>query len=98
MLSIGHDGLVSDNSDSELAYFQDRGFEVRLEERDLHAEYMASGEPGRASFFEEHRHYFCVDLLRDGGLVARHYADGVTAADALREAKRRHSTEQGSGR
>jgi len=90
---IGQSVCVPDDATS-LGYFEDRGFEVRIEERDLHAEYMARGEPGRASFFVERQPYYCVDLLRDGVVVAKQYAHGVTAHDALEQAKRRFGSEQ----
>ena len=89
-----HYALVSEDADESLTYLQDRGFDVRVEERDLHAEYMARGEPGRASFFVPQRRYSCVDLMRAAGTVARGYAHGKTAEDAIRAARRRLSSEQ----
>lgn len=51
-------------------YFKDRGLDVRIEEHDLHADFMASTEPDRASLFVEGRSYLCVELLRDATIVA----------------------------
>ena len=75
-------------------YFRDNGFDLSLEERDLHAEHVIAGEPGRASFFVEGRLYWCVALRRDGRTVARRYAHGETVEAALAEAKRRFGSEQ----
>lgn len=82
------------DADDPATYLKSLGFDLRIEERDLHAEYMAAGEPGRASFFVEGRTYYCVDLLRDGGVVALRYAQGETVDDALRDARRRFRSEQ----
>ena len=84
---------MSDDGDV-LAYFEDRGFELQIVERDLHAELMARGEPGRASFFAANRSYYCVNLLRGGAIVAERYADGETIEDALTRARRRFGSEQ----
>lgn len=83
-----------DDADDSIAYFGSRGFEVTLDERDLYAELLARGEPGRASFFRQGQTYHCLSLLRDGAVVARDYAHGETREDALREARRRFSSEQ----
>jgi hypothetical protein len=85
---------VIDDADSVIAYFRDHGFDVRIEERNLHAEHIARGEPGRASFFVEHRPYHCIDLVRDGAIVAEQYAQGETIEDALIRARRRFVSEQ----
>ena len=86
---------MTDEDDDPIRYFAVRGYEVRTEERDLHAECLARGEPGRASFYVSGRLYTCVDLLRGGAIVAKHYANGATLERALAEAKRRHGSEQG---
>src|SRR4051812_4483621 len=71
--------------DSPEEYFRERGFDVPVDERELHAEYMAAGELGRASFFLPGRCYFCVNLLRSGSVIATGYAHGETRDDALDE-------------
>lgn len=86
---------MPDEDDDPIQYFVVRGYEVRTEERDLHAECLVRGELGRASFYVSGRLYTCVDLLRDGAIVAEHYADGASLERALAEAKRRHGSEQG---
>ena len=91
---IGQSAYVPDNA-GDLAYFRQRGFDVSVEERDVHAEYMASGNPGRATFYAEGRRYYCVDLTREGSVVARHYADGESIEEALQRARQRFSSEQG---
>lgn len=85
---------VPDDSESTIDYFRRRGFDVRIEERDLHADHMARGEPGRAAFYADGRTYFLVDLVRDGETIAPHYADGDTVESALMAAKRRFGSEQ----
>ncbi|MBK6857833.1 MAG: hypothetical protein IPG97_15120 [Microthrixaceae bacterium] len=80
--------------DEDLAYFQERGYEVRFEERDLHATHMARGEPGQASFFVEGRKYHVLDLLRDGRVVAPAYGVGESLRSALARARRRYGSEQ----
>ena len=81
--------------DDPVAYFASRGFEVSFEERDLHAELVAAGAPGRASFYREGQIYFCVSLIRDGAVVVSDYATGETEAEALIRARRRFGSEQG---
>lgn len=88
-----HSGRVLDE-DPEV-YFRSKGFGVAVEERDLYAEAITQGTPGRASFFKEGRRYYCVTLLRQGAVVAKDYAHGETPDDALREARRRYASEQG---
>jgi len=83
-----------DDAATALAYFENRGFEVRIEERELHADYVARGEPGRASFFVAHQRYYCVDLLRDGAVIAKQYAHGETIEKASQQAERRFASEQ----
>lgn len=79
------------HDDAPIEFFHERGLEVRIEERDLHAEYMARGEPGLASFYAENRLYFCVDLLRDdGSLFVSDFARGNTVEAALHAAQRRY--------
>jgi len=85
---------VTAEADDPATYFKSLGFDLRIEQRDLHAEYMATGEPGRASFFVEGRRYYCIDLLRDGGIVAPRYSQGETVDDALGRAQRRFRSEQ----
>ena len=75
-------------------YFRERGFDLIVREVDLHAQYMASGEPGRASFFQEGRRYFSIDLVRDGTVVGPDYAHGETVAEAIRRARIRFGSEQ----
>ena len=79
---------MTDEGQTDLDYFESRGYEVRIEERDLHAEYMARGEPGRASFFVEGQRYHCVDLLQGGHVVAHQIAHDETRSGALTRAKR----------
>jgi hypothetical protein len=64
------------------------------EERDVHAELVARGQSGAASFYAEGRSYFVVDLLRDGTVVAPRYGIAETAEEALRVARRRYGSEQ----
>jgi hypothetical protein len=85
---------VSSALDDDLAYFRERGYEVRFEQRDLHATHMALGEPGQASFFAEGRQYHVVDLLRGGRVVAPAYGVGETREDAVGGARRRYESEQ----
>ena len=89
-------GRVAPDAETPEEFFRSRGFDVQIEERDLHAEYMAAGQPGRASFFAPDQRYACVQLLRDGKVVVRNYAHGKTAAEALNIARRRYGSEQGS--
>jgi hypothetical protein len=81
---------VSPEPDDPVSFFAERGFVPVLSERDLHAEHLASGEPGRASFYVKGRRYFCVDLMRENVLVAARYSAGESADDALRSAMRRY--------
>ena len=83
MPHIKHYAPVADNPEEAVAYLQDLRFEVRIEERDLHAEHMAAGEPGRASFFVAGRTYYCIDLVRNGGVVARRYAYGESSTGSV---------------
>ena len=53
LVPIGQSGAVPSALDDDLAYFRDRGYEVRFERRDLHATHMARGEPGQASFSQK---------------------------------------------
>jgi hypothetical protein len=92
---VDQDAPVAEESIAPEEYFRSRGFEVRIVERDLHSEHMAAGEPGRASFFAEGRRYFCVDLLRNGQVVAPLYAHGETVEAALTRARERYGSEQG---
>ena len=93
-LQNGQSGVVPGALDDDLAYFRERGDDVRIEERDLHALHMARGEPGQASFFAEGRSYHVVDLLRSGRVVAPAYGVGETPEDALAGARRRYGSEQ----
>ena len=83
-----------DEVDDPVAYFESLGLEVAFEERDLHAELMASGAPGRASFCRQGQTYFCVSLLRAGVVIASNYASGESEAEALMKARRRFGSEQ----
>ena len=79
----------------DAAYFRNLGLDLRIEAHDLHAEHMAAGEPGRASFFAEGREYYCVDLLSgDGRVIAHRYGCGDTAAAALARSRQRFESEQ----
>src|SRR3954454_3727819 len=95
VVRVMHTVRVSDESDEDLAFFRGRGYEVRFEQRDLHAEHMGRGEPGRATFFAEGHRYYCIDLLRDGRVVAPRYGYGETPEQALLSARRRYESEQG---
>ena len=79
---------MSSEADEALRYLTEQGFEVRVERRNLHAEYMSRGEPGKASFYAEGREYFCVDLVRDGAVAWPRVAIGDTEASALVNARR----------
>jgi hypothetical protein len=69
-------GPVSGDA-GDLAYFAERGLNLRVDERDLDAEHMSKGEPGRASFYREGRSYFCVSIMRsDGTVLAPDYGIG----------------------
>jgi hypothetical protein len=83
---------VADESPTD--YFETRGLELRVEERNLHADLMAEGETGRATFYVEGQRYYCVDLCRDGATIARQYGIGETREAALDEARRRFASEQ----
>ena len=80
--------------EDDRAWFRKKGFDVALSQRELHAEAMAKGEPGKASFFRPNLTYVCVALLRDGQVVASDYASGETEVSALRAARRRYAGEQ----
>ena len=83
--------VPDDPDDTPIAFFRRRGIGVRIEERDLHAEHMAKGEPGRASFYVEGRNYHCVTLLReDGSVLFEDFARGETADSALLRARSRY--------
>ena len=83
---------VVDESPSE--YFEARGFEVRVEERVVHEDLIASGLQGAATFYVAGRRYYCVDLVRGGSVVAPNYGIGATLDEALRGAQRRFGSEQ----
>ena len=85
---------MTDEGEGDSEYFRERGFDVALSNRDLHAEHLAQGEPGRASYFRAGQNYVCVDLLRNGVVVASNYASGETAEAALVAARRRYGSEQ----
>jgi len=85
---------VVDDAENPRKYFRSRGFDVGVEVRDLHAEFIEMGQPGRASFFVKGRQYFCVDLMREGEIVARGYAHSETEDDALVKARSRYGIEQ----
>ena len=87
--------MATSNAGIDAEYFATRGFALEVEQRDLHAEHICRGEPGRASFFVEGRRYYCVHLLRDGQVAARGYAHGETAAASMTAARRRFGSEQG---
>jgi hypothetical protein len=91
----GLPGPMVEGLEHDLAYLQERGYEVAIEERDLHAMHIAPGEPGQASFFVEGRRYHVVDLLRDGRVVAPAYGVGESPQAALARARRRYGSEQG---
>lgn len=83
--------MPEDPDESPIEFFHARGLEVRIGEHDLHAEHVARGEPGRASFYAEGQSYFCVDLLRDdGSLFMSDFACGETVEAALDAAQRRY--------
>lgn len=90
----GSPSVVAGSGSGDLSYFTDRGFEVTIEECELHAELLDEGDPGRASSYREGQTYFCVNLLREGTLIAARYADGSTAGEALTRARRRFGSEQ----
>ena len=86
--------VATSNAGTAAEYFADRGFDLEVEPRDLHAEHVSRGELGRASFFVEGRRYWCVHLVRDGQVVARDYANGESANSAMAAARRRFGSEQ----
>lgn len=88
--------LMPDDAEPDpTKFFRDLGFDLQFGEHDLHAEHMARGEPGRASFFAEGRTYYCVDLLRrDGSILATRYGYGETVEEALARARSRFLSEQ----
>jgi hypothetical protein len=87
-------GLDTVDDEGPDAYFASRGYETSVHERSLHDEFMAAGDPGRASFYVAGRSYRCVDLLRAGEVVARDYAHGASTEDAIANAMRRHRSQQ----
>lgn len=93
-----HDAEVAagrnEQPDDPRKYFNDLGFQIRVEGRDLHAECLASGEVGRATFFVAGRTYYCVDLLRGDRVVAPSYGYGETVDTALARAKARFESDQ----
>lgn len=70
-------------AEEAIAYLRQQGYEVHLYQRHLHDEYMASGDPGRASFFTAGREYWCVDLVRDGATAWPRAGVGETDVDAI---------------
>jgi hypothetical protein len=85
---------MSDADPDPVDSFVRRGYGVRVTERDLHSEHVAAGDSGRASFYVAGRRCFCVDLIRDGAVVAERYAEGSSREDALLAARRRFGSEQ----
>lgn len=67
-------------------YFADEGYQLKIERRELHAECLARGEPGRPSFFTPGAVYYCVSLERDGVMVWPDIAHGHTLETALASA------------
>ena len=86
---------MSEDAETPEEYFPSRGFDVQVEERDLHAEHMVGGEPGRASFFAPNRRYACIHFVREGRVMVRDYAHGETVTEALTRARQRYRSEQG---
>lgn len=79
---------MSPETEEARAYLTHQGYEVCVETRDLHAAFMARGEPGRASFYAAGSEYYCVDLVRDGVVAWPEIGVGETEAAALLNAKR----------
>lgn len=68
---------------------------MAIEELELHAEHVARGEPGKASFYVAGRRYAVVHLVRGGEVLVASYGIGESPDDALRSARRRYRSEQG---
>ncbi len=64
------------------------GYELRIEERDLHSEYMSHGQPGRASFFKVDALYYCLSLERGGSVVWKDFAQAPTRDEVILAAAR----------
>ena len=79
---------MDDPSAEVIRFFADQGYEVKIEQRNLHAEHLARGEGGRASFFAPGVEYFCVSLERDGVVVWPDVAQDRTIEAALASASR----------
>jgi hypothetical protein len=85
---------VDEGATEARAYFEERGFEIRLSESELHRASMDAGKPGQASFFKEGRLYWVADLVRGGEVVQQDYSHGETEGEALAAARRRFGREQ----
>jgi hypothetical protein len=85
---IGQPVAVADADDAR-AFLEAQGFEIRVRPQDRHAELMARGEPGQASFYAEGREYYCVDLRSDGAVAWSDFAVGETEDAAVVSAMRR---------
>lgn len=79
---------MGDPAAEMIEFFAGQGYGVRVEQRELHAEHLARGEVGRASFFARGVEYFCVSLERDGVVVWPDVAHGRTFDAALAAAGR----------
>ena len=75
------------------AWFEARGFVVRLSNTDYSDKVRSSPRGRKASSRDDH---FWVDLLTsDGRLIHGGYGSGVSADDAMRRARQRFRQEQG---
>jgi hypothetical protein len=77
-------------ADEARAYLEAQGYEIHLRRQDRHAELIARGELGHASFYAEGREYYCVDLLSDGAVAWSEFAVGGTEDEAVVNAMRRY--------
>jgi hypothetical protein len=70
------------------AYFAERGFALRVEERDLDDQ-LPRNAPTRGS-----THWADLVSTRTGRVMARSYGSGMSAAEAKQSAKTRYMVEQ----
>ena len=73
------------------AYFQQRGYSLRVERRDLDDE-LPKNAPSRGS-----THWADLVLIRTGQVIAASYGSGMSADAAKASAQRRYIVEQEPG-
>jgi hypothetical protein len=84
--------MPDDDVEEAKAFLRDRGFDVRVEERDVHDEFRKHGIP----FADTVSHPYWADLVRldDPSIVFRNYGSGMSPERAILRARNRYSSEQ----